>query len=284
MRIRSFLRGASPWLLLLSLTTEPAGALTLEEARSRALAASPELESGASEVRAREAHARQAGLPPNPELRTDLENVGGTGDRESFEETETTVRLSQRIELGGKRGKRRRVAELGQTLAGWDLEATKLAVVANATKAFVHALAAEARLRLAGDNQRHGDVFGGRELRQQMMKLKDEPERAAAEGGQRVGVQADDLAAVEGDAARRRTIEPAEQLQQRRLPDTGRADDGDRGAALELDVQIFDDRERAPGVAVGLLEILDADLHAPLFSYSYRRTSAGSSRLARRAG
>jgi outer membrane protein, heavy metal efflux system len=150
MRTRSFVRGPSPWLLLF-LTIQPARALTLDDARARALAASPELESGASEVRAREAHARQAGLPPNPELRTDLENVGGSGDRESFEETETTVRLSQRIELGGKRGKRRRVAELGQTIAGWDLEATKLAVVANATKAFAHALAAEARLRLADD-------------------------------------------------------------------------------------------------------------------------------------
>jgi len=151
MSFRPFPRGASPWLLLFSLTTHPAGALTLDDVRTRALAASPELVSGESEIRAREAHARQAGLPPNPELRTDLENVGGTGDRESFEETETTVRLSQRIELGGKRGKRRRVAELGQALAGWDLEATKLAVVANATKAFAHALAAEARLRLADD-------------------------------------------------------------------------------------------------------------------------------------
>jgi cobalt-zinc-cadmium efflux system outer membrane protein len=151
MRTRPFWRGASPWLLLFSLTTRPAAALTLEDVRARALAASPELESGASEIRAREAHARQAGLLPNPELRTDVENVGGSGDRESFEETETTLRLSQRIELGGKRGKRRRVAELGQTLAGWDLEATKLAVVANATKAFAHALAAEARLRLADE-------------------------------------------------------------------------------------------------------------------------------------
>src|SRR5688572_25323299 len=114
MSFRPFLRGASPWLLLFSLTIRPAGALTLDDVRARALAASPELESGASEVRARAAHARQAGLPPNPELRTDVENVGGTGDREAFEETETTVRLSQRFELGGKRGKRRRVAELGQ--------------------------------------------------------------------------------------------------------------------------------------------------------------------------
>jgi len=151
MSICPSLRGASPWLLLFSLTTQPAGALTLDDVRARALAASPELASGASEVRAREAHAKQAGLPPNPELRTDLENVGGTGDRESFEETETTVRLSQRIELGGKRGKRRRVAELDQTLAGWDLEAAKLTVIAAATKAFAHALAAEARLRLADD-------------------------------------------------------------------------------------------------------------------------------------
>src|SRR5262245_55603092 len=99
---------------------EPFAALTLADAHALVLARSPELASVASEVRARESHALQEGLLPNPELRTDLENVGGSGDREEFEETETTVRLSQRIELGGKRGKRRRVAELGHELATWD--------------------------------------------------------------------------------------------------------------------------------------------------------------------
>jgi cobalt-zinc-cadmium efflux system outer membrane protein len=128
--------------------------LTLADALTRVLATSPELASVASEERAREAHALQAGLLPNPEFRTDLENVAGSGDREGFEETETTIRLSQLIELGGKRGKRRRVAELDRALAGWDVEAKRLAVLADATKAFVRTLAAQERLDLAVELER----------------------------------------------------------------------------------------------------------------------------------
>lgn len=132
----------------------PGGPLTLERTLALVLARSPELASFASEVRAREARALQAGLLPNPELRTDLENVGGSGDRQGFEQTETTVRLSQLIELGGKRGRRHRVAALGQEVATRDYEAKELAVLARATKAFVRTLAAQERLRLAEERER----------------------------------------------------------------------------------------------------------------------------------
>jgi cobalt-zinc-cadmium efflux system outer membrane protein len=164
MDMRLLLRGASLWLVLLHLPSIDAQStthhdvagrqLTLADARALALARSPELASVDSEVRARQAHAVQAGLLPNPELRTDVENVGGSGDRQGFEETETTVRLSQRIELGGKRGQRRRVAELGRALATWDVEARRLAVLAGVTQAFVRTLAAQERLRLAEELER----------------------------------------------------------------------------------------------------------------------------------
>ena len=130
---------------------EPTGELTLRTALGMALARNPALQSFSWEIRARDAHALQAGRRPNPQLHTELENVGGSGDRRDVEDAETTVRLSQLIELGGKRDKRQRLAELGTALATWDYEAKRLHVLSETSKAFVQVLGAQERLDLGGD-------------------------------------------------------------------------------------------------------------------------------------
>jgi cobalt-zinc-cadmium efflux system outer membrane protein len=123
--------------------------LTLPHVLALALARNPDLAGFAAEVRARAARSIQVGRMPNPELRADLENVGGSGEREAFEQTETTVRVSQRIELGGKRGGRQRIAELDRDVAAWDYQARARAVLSDTTKAFVHTLAAQERVAVA---------------------------------------------------------------------------------------------------------------------------------------
>lgn len=133
---------------------QPTGDVSLRDALALTLERSPELQTFAWEIRARDARAVQAGLMPNPELRTDVENVGGSGNRESFESTETTVRLAQLVELGGKRSKRRRLAELESELATWDYQTKRLLVLQETSKAFVKALAAQERMRLATDQER----------------------------------------------------------------------------------------------------------------------------------
>jgi cobalt-zinc-cadmium efflux system outer membrane protein len=82
---------------------------------------------------ARRALELQAGLYPNPEVALEFENVGGTGDRTGFEETETTLWISQRVPLGGKIGERQRVAALEGDLAQRSLESTRREVVADTT-------------------------------------------------------------------------------------------------------------------------------------------------------
>jgi len=152
-----FPRALGPWVLtttLLLAAGARAGAdepLTLAQAFALVLARNPELAASAAEIRAREAHVVQAGLRPNPHLEAEVENVGGSGTREGFEETETTVGLSQLLELAGKRGKRRRVAELATDLARFDHEARRLAALGATTKAFVRALAAQERVKIAAD-------------------------------------------------------------------------------------------------------------------------------------
>jgi cobalt-zinc-cadmium efflux system outer membrane protein len=138
-------------------TPEPAGDLALRDALALALARSPELHAAAAEARARAARAEQAGRPPNPELHATLEDVAGSGQRTGVEQSETTVRLSQLVELGGKRGRRRRLAALGTDLAVWDAEAARRRVVAETTVAFVRVLAAQARLASAVELERFAE-------------------------------------------------------------------------------------------------------------------------------
>ena len=129
--------------------SEPSGALRLRDALAAAMLRNPALASFSWEVRAREARSLQAGLLPNPTAGAEVENVGGSGDRQGFESTETTVRLAQLVELGGKRARRRRLATVERDLAGWDYEAARLDVLTQTTKAFVAVLAVQERLALA---------------------------------------------------------------------------------------------------------------------------------------
>lgn len=130
----------------------PTGVVTLRQAMAAALLRNPELASFSYEVRVREARALQAGLPPNPELGVEIENFAGTGATRSFDSAETTVSLSQLIELGDKRAKRRNVAELDRDLAGWDYEAKRVAVLTEVTRRFVNVITAQRRLDLAQQN------------------------------------------------------------------------------------------------------------------------------------
>lgn len=128
---------------------EPTGSITLKEGLSRALLENPDLASFSWEVRAAEARILRAGAIPNPELAAEVENVGGSGERKGFESTETTLSVSQLIELGGKRGNRITAATLERDLAGWDFESKRLDVYTETAEAFIDVLAAQRRLKLA---------------------------------------------------------------------------------------------------------------------------------------
>ncbi|VAX41076.1 Heavy metal RND efflux outer membrane protein, CzcC family [hydrothermal vent metagenome] len=132
---------------------EPSGAISLGDALAAALLRSPALEATGYEVRAREAEALQAGLLPNPDLDIEFENFGGTGEVHGFDSMETTLALSQLVELGGKRVKRRRVAEYETRLAGWEYEIRRIDVLSKTAANYVGLLAAERRLRIAIETQ-----------------------------------------------------------------------------------------------------------------------------------
>jgi len=128
---------------------EPTGALTLREVLMLSLSRSPELRAYPYELRAADARVLQAGLLQNPELAVEIEEFAGSADRSGFDAAETTVRVDQLIELGGKRAKRMRVAQLDKELTEWDYESARLDVICEATRAFVAVLAAQDRVVLA---------------------------------------------------------------------------------------------------------------------------------------
>ena len=135
--------------------------LTLQDALARALMYNPELAASSWEVHSGTARADQARLYPNPELEVEIEEFGGSREEEGsgrssdslkrFEGAETTVKMSQLLELGGKRSKRTRVATLEHSVLGWDYEARRLNLITEVTNAFIELLALQKRLVLTGD-------------------------------------------------------------------------------------------------------------------------------------
>lgn len=128
---------------------KPGSVITLRQALALALMNSPRLAAFSWEVRAREAEVLQAGLLPNPEIKVELENFAGTGDTSGFDAAENTLWLSQLIELGGKRGKRRTLASLERDVAGWNYETARIDTFTEVVLAMVDAVAAQERKALS---------------------------------------------------------------------------------------------------------------------------------------
>lgn len=128
---------------------EPTGPLTLSEAIAVVLLRNPDLAVFAWEVRAAEARLLRAGLLPNPAIGLEFEDVGGSGVASGFDSTETTLALSQVIEFGGKRMKRRGLAATDRDLRIWDYEAKRVDVLTAVAAAYVEVLADQQRLALA---------------------------------------------------------------------------------------------------------------------------------------
>ena len=139
--------------------------LTLKEAVRLVLLYNPELASFDKEVRALEGVRLQAGLLRNPDLSVNLDNVGNMGVsqrgtttpgatiKENVEQQDLIIRISQLIELGGKRAARVHAASLGREVAGKDYEAKRLELVARVANIFTEVVAGQEQLRLAEESQ-----------------------------------------------------------------------------------------------------------------------------------
>src|SRR5207247_10813625 len=118
------------------------GQVTLAQALALTLKQNPDLAAFSWDVRSAEARILQARLWPNPELGTQSEDIG-------FSLSQTTLQLSQLIELGGTRTARVREATFGQELERLDYETKRLDTLKKTAQAFVEVLSAQERVRRA---------------------------------------------------------------------------------------------------------------------------------------
>jgi len=128
---------------------EPTGTLTLEGAIAAALARNPDLAVSEFTLKAADARAVQARLRPNPELSVELENFAGGGALQGTDGLESTLSLSQVVELGGKRRLRTDFALIDRDLLGIERQAQQLDVLAEVTRRFIALVAAQDRVELA---------------------------------------------------------------------------------------------------------------------------------------
>jgi len=128
---------------------ESSGEITLRQALALAFARNPDLAAYSWEVRSGDPRILQAGLLPNPELGVEFENFLGSEPSRNFETLETTLSISQLVELGGKRAARIGLASSEKEVLRWDYEAKRADVAAEVAKAFMEVLSAQDRLALA---------------------------------------------------------------------------------------------------------------------------------------
>lgn len=122
--------------------------LSLQDAIGR-IQSSPILKAAAKAVDIREGLLEQAGLLPNPDISIEVENFGGEDTLEDFDGAETTVAVSQLIELGGKRSARRNLASHDKSLAEWDFQIQSQDLQLETMMAFYAVLASQGRLEQA---------------------------------------------------------------------------------------------------------------------------------------
>lgn len=119
---------------------EPTGTLTLSAAIDLALTANRELSAAANALRAIEGAVIQAGILPNPEISTSVEDTQNKATRT------TTIQINQLIELGGKRAARIASTERGRDVASADLAAKRLEIRASVVGTFFDVLVAQERV------------------------------------------------------------------------------------------------------------------------------------------
>lgn len=133
--------------------------VSLAQALSQGAEQSPRIAEAKAKAAAAEARARQAGASPNPELSVEVENFAGTGVFQGLRSTETTLAISQRIELGGKRSARVSVAKAERDFAFLSYKAAIADLERDIRIAHADLRAAADRAVLARDN-----VGGSQEL------------------------------------------------------------------------------------------------------------------------
>lgn len=137
--VRTLLSAAALWV---AANAAQAQTLTLDAALQAAFANNPDLAAAQWEIDIAQGGRQQAGLIPNPVASWDAEDTRRNSRT-------TSIKLSQTLELGGKRGARIEVATRAQDAAALTLEQRRNVLRAEVIDSYYGALRAQERLDLA---------------------------------------------------------------------------------------------------------------------------------------
>lgn len=126
--------------------------LTLQQALKRALAANPRLTAADRDLGIAEGRSLQARAIPNPELSAEGENALGSGPYRGTQSLETTLQLSQLVELGGKRDARIAAGLAEVDAAAWQRRAMRLEVLSETAVGFIQVLSEQRRIQILSDH------------------------------------------------------------------------------------------------------------------------------------
>ncbi len=132
--------------------------ISLQEALMLTADGDPRLQGQAFLRQGAVAREAQAALRPASKLSVEAENILGTGNLSTFDDTELTLSLGTTLELGGKRSRRTAVAARETERLEVELQAAKLDVFADVAKRFIAVLQAQEVLKIARENK----VLAGR--------------------------------------------------------------------------------------------------------------------------
>lgn len=124
-------------------------ALSLTQALRMAEQADPRLRAADAGLDAAQAAVRQARTRPNPTLDLEVENFGGQDSLRGFDGAETTFRLSQPLERGGRRQARVAVAAQERSAAEAEALIARLDVFQDVQRAYFDALTTAALVTIA---------------------------------------------------------------------------------------------------------------------------------------
>jgi len=131
--------------------TSHAQTLTLRDALSRALAASPRLTAAERDIGVATGQRIQAGALLNPELSYEQDNSFGSGRYAGTKSAETTLQISQAFEWFGKREARIAAGAAGVDVASIQRTAVRLEVLSETAVAFLNVLGAQRRIQILDD-------------------------------------------------------------------------------------------------------------------------------------
>jgi len=140
---------ASAWVDSIVAQPGVGDSITLRQALALTLDRNPNLAAFPWQLRASEANVEQVGRRPNPELGLQSQDILGNRDFSGFGSAETTLQLSQLLELGGKRSHRVEVASRARDLVVSDYDVAGVDILGEVARRFIQVVADQHEVDLA---------------------------------------------------------------------------------------------------------------------------------------